>query len=437
MLTPMVLPIASPGRRAEACGDLLLACVPVVASLALSLPHGLLMPYRLVVAALALLAVWSVASRVRIAAPRTLLAVLGVSGVLGIFGLVGWARFHAASADDAGWVVALLALAASAAVLSSGRRTATWLVYGWLLAGALSAAVLLWERLTGQSLPRTIPPDESVSAAGNANLAAGLFDNPNLLAYQCSVVLLLLPAAWSALPRPWRHLLVPFGAGLLAIDVWTQGRLAVVAVLAGLALWALRSAWGRVTLGAAVLGFALASWLKVAFAERFWAEAANALIEFDQVGASSWVRLELARSGWWILEQSTYLGVGPGGFEAWSVRADNPFRYEQLNNAHSGPIEILSEYGLIGSAVVLAALVAVVVLGLRASVGRPRWDADRTLAYAAMLLAGLWPLLSSTHSTWQRQPLAAAHVATIVALIAWTERQRSGSTATATGDPRR
>ena len=96
-----------------------------------------------------------------------------------------------------------------------------------LLAGALSAAVLLWERLTGQSLPRTIPPDESVSAAGNANLAAGLFDNPNLLAYQCSVVLLLLPAAWSALPRPWRHLLVPFGAGLLAIDVW-DGRPSVV-----------------------------------------------------------------------------------------------------------------------------------------------------------------------------------------------------------------
>lgn len=429
MLTPMVLPFAAPGRRAEVGGDLLLASVPVVASLALSLPHGILMPFRLVVLALALLALWSVASRRRRVAPRTLPAVLLVSATLGFFGALGWARFHVASAEDSGWMALLLILAASAAAWTSRRRTATWLVYGWMAAGLLSALVLLWERLTGQSLPRTIPPDKSVSAEGNAVLAAGLFDNPNLLAYQCAIVLLLLPAAWAALPRPWHHLVPPLGCALLAILVWTQGRLAVVAVLIGLALWALRGRWGRIALAAATLVFAIASWLKSGVTERFWGEAANALVEFDQVGASSYVRLQLARSGWWILQQSTYLGIGPGGYEVWSVRPDNPFRYEELNNAHSGPVEVLSEYGLIASAVVLVALSAVVAIGLKASRGVPHWSPDRTLAYAAMLLAGLWPLLASTHSTWQRQPLAAAHIATIVVLIAWTQRQQADAPA--------
>ena len=437
MLTSMVLPIASPGPRAEACGNLLLASVPVVASLALTLPHGVLMPYRLVVVALALLAVWSVASGVRPTAQSTLKSVLLVAATLGAFGALGWVRFHVASADDAGWVALLLILAASAAVVGSGRRTAAWSILGWLVAGLISVLVLLWERLTGMALPRTIPPDESVTAEGNAHLSAGLFDNPNLLAYQCAVVLLLLPAAWAVLPRLWRLAVIPFGLALLAILVWTQGRLAVVAVLIGLALWSLRDKWGRVVLAAATLGFAGASLLKLGFAERFWGEAANALVEFDQVGASSWVRAELARSGWWIVGQSNYLGIGPGGFEAWSVRADNPFRYEQLNNAHSGPIEIMSEYGVIASAVVLIAIITVVIAGLRAARGQPRWSADRTLAYAAMLLAGLWPLLSSTHSTWQRQPLAAAHVATVVTLIAWTERHRAGSPSETRGEPPR
>ena len=146
------------------------------------------------------------------------------------------------------------------------------------------------------------------------------------------------------------------------------------------------------------------------------------------------MRAELARSGWWMTETSSFLGVGPGGFEDWALRPDNPFVYGDMNNAHSGLVEVLAEYGVITAVLLLAALAAASVLGLRAAAGRPVWDADRALAFSAFTLAALWPVVSASHSTWLRQPLSAAHVATLVALVGWTESRRHAGVPDLAGD---
>nr|NLI49056.1 hypothetical protein [Propionibacterium sp.] len=422
----MALPMSVSGSPRDTVIDLAVASLPLLATVALYLPGGLLMPFRLVSLGLAGAAVWHLVRPRRPTAPRTLLGIGLLAGCFLGFGLLGWVRFRSSAAEDLVRVVFLFLVVGAVAVLATRRRSVVWLVLGWLVAGAVAAAVGIWEVLTGQHLPKHASAAEFADTLPGWNVIASFFDNPNLYAYQVSIVLLLLPVGFAVLPRGWRLLTVPFGLGLVYLLARTEGRIAVLAVLVGLLLWALRSRGGRVLALLGVAAFAVAALARVPLALQVLAEADNALVEFEQEGASSWVRTELARNAWWITEQSGYLGVGPGGFGTWSVRPDNPYRYQQLNNAHSGLLEVLSEYGVVTALVLLALLAVGAAAALRAARGVPVWQLDRMLAYAAFVLIAAWPLLSAAHSTWLRQPLAAAHMATVVALLARAEARSDG-----------
>ena len=134
-------------------------------------------------------------------------------------------------------VALMVLLAAAFAALSGRRRTVVWLLYGWLAAAAVCLPVALWELATGRHLPTNIYAEGSSSEIPRGIQTAAFFDNPNLYAYQCALVLLVLPAAFTVLPRGWRLLVLPFGAVLACLLAVTGGRLALVAALLGLGWW--------------------------------------------------------------------------------------------------------------------------------------------------------------------------------------------------------
>ena len=145
-------------------------------------------------------------------------------------------------------------------------------------------------------------------------------------------------------------------------------------------------------------------------------------------GSSIWVRLLLLRSALWILPHTGYLGTGPGGFEHWALLPENPHQFYGLNNAHSGMTEVLSEYGVVSFAVLIAAMVLMVVCAWRWTRGTND-PVRRALGVAATALTVTILPLSTAHSTWLNQPLMGAHLGLAVLLLAAC---RSGSEQTAT-----
>lgn len=405
-----------------ASSNVLIGLLPLLAIVALYLPSGIYMPFRLATVGLAVLAVWDAVKRPAGLPWITLIWTAGVAGCFLGFGALAWFRFSVSGLDDAVRVVLLFALMASTVVAARRRRTLSFLLGGWIAAGTIAAMIGAWETVTGHHLPRNLLAIYAAKGGPQIDEPASVFDNPNLYAYMCAVVVILAPVLFTMIGPRWRWLVgVPI-VGLLGWQlVATSGRMAILATAAAVALWLLRSRWGWVAFAASLVATVVAFALSLPVTQRLLAEVDSALIGFEQRGASSWVRLELIRNGWWIVEQTSYLGAGPGAFAEWSLREDNPFRYEALNNAHFGIIEIVSEYGVVTLVVVLVSLAAAAVVCFRTARRRPHWGYDAVLAYAGLLLAVLLPVLSASHSTWLRQPLSALHCATLVAILAHCE----------------
>jgi len=59
------------------------------------------------------------------------------------------------------------------------------------------------------------------------------------------------------------------------------------------------------------------------------------------------VRINLIKNGLFLTQQSNFLGVGPGQFMWYHDNHKVPHPTGTINSVHSGPIEILSQYGLL------------------------------------------------------------------------------------------
>lgn len=402
--------------------DILVFSLPPLVTVALYLPSGLLMPVRLATLALACLSVWFLVRDRSLAAPRVTAWTVAIFGFMGLMAGVAMLRFGPSWTDVVQFgFIAVSAL--SMALLLSRHRTIVALLAGWFAAGALAALVGIWELLTGDHLPGNSPAQRYGEVAG-WNEISSFFDNPNLYAYHCALVLLLLPIAWHILPGLWRWAILPYGATILLLLERSNGRMALLSVVVGALWWALRSRWGRIatTLAAAVTGVSMA--LSMPPGRLVYEFVYVALDGLQWEGKSTWVRAQMAKSGWWMAQQSDFLGMGPGGFAAHALDPENPFRYQSLNNAHWGMVEVLAEYGVPSLVVVIIGLGAAVVSSLRGGwrlktrAGSPF---DRAVMHGAGALALTMPIISISHSTWLRQPLTAVHIATLVALLAYSE----------------
>lgn len=422
--TAMVTASASnrPIPRLEWFVDALVLFLPSLVTVALYLPSGLLMPARIATLALAALAVTELIRRRALPARGIALGALALFAVIGVFGLVGLVRYRGdtsiAEAVQMGFIgLTVLALA----VVTRRRRTVVALVWGWLAAAGLAAVVGVWELATGHHLPGNSPAQKYGHLPG-WNEISSFFDNPNLYAYFLCLVLLLLPVAWELTTTGWlRWSLVAGGALLAYLLVATNGRMALFTLIIGAAWWALRKGWGRIAVVAGIALTVITMALKLPPGWTVYRFAYVALDGLQWEGKSTWVRAQMVRSGWWMTQESDYLGVGPGGYAVQAFHPDNPYKYEQLNNAHWGMVEVMAEYGVVSLIAVLAALIVALVFiakSLRALPSTARFD--RAVAHAAGILALTVPVISISHSTWLRQPLTAVHLGTLAALLTWT-----------------
>ena len=402
--------------------DVLWAALIPLASLALYLPNGAAMPYRWCVGALAAIAVGRAIHDRRMPAPRTLRAVGIMTACFAVFGTLGVLRYRGMTSSlhilDA-TLLCLLMLAA--AQLSDRRRTLVVILGSWLATSACLGVVGAWEIVTAKHLPRNRPAQEFAGKVPGWNEIASFFDNPNLYAHFCGVVLLLVPVAWYTLGRGRRWAALPLGLALGVLLVNTGGRLALAGTFLSLLVWAFRSFAGRLISVLLAAGYGLALLVGIPAARAIQYQAWYAWAEFGDPGASSWVRLQLARTGWWMLQQTNYLGGGPGGFATWSLLPTNPYRFEQLNNAHSALVELTSEYGVVMGGSIVIVLVAAAIWGIRVSARRELEPLARAAGAALAAQAVGFILLTASHSTWQRQPVAAIHVALMITLAAFTE----------------
>ncbi|GAA3868236.1 O-antigen ligase family protein [Tessaracoccus defluvii] len=403
---------------------LLLFLLPSLATVALYLPGGLLMPARLVILALAGLAVADLVRRPGLLRSPVLLVAVGASAVIGLFGVIGLLRYGGHAASLAQWGFALLGVCA-AAVLGRERRAVRALLWGWLASAGLAAVVGFWEIATARHLPGNAPAREYAGVVPGWNVISSFFDNPNLYAYHCVVVILLLPALGMTARRPLTRALPIVAAPALAVLLlWTSGRMAIIAAAVGLAVCALTRRWSRWVLAAAVAALAATIALDVPPGRQVSA-AARMLIENLQWGelTSSGARLQLIRAGVWMTEQSQFLGVGPGRFADMARDPANP-HVAEFTNPHFGLVELLAEYGVVSLLALVAALTAGVVLVVRVvrrplpADAEPEQREDRTFAHAALALIVVTPLLSAMHSTWLSQPLTAVQLGTVAALLA-------------------
>lgn len=399
--------------------------LPSLVGAAIYLPNGLLMPSRLVILALTATAAWRFLRRP--ARNPVLAGVVAVSAVFLVFGLLGAVRFPEGVQLAYGAVLGFAALTCLAfSVLGAERRTLHAAVWGWLASLVTTGAVGTWEILTDQYLPGNTPAVYWKPLDWTYNLIASTYDNPNLYAYHIVVGLLLIPLAWRLAPGWTRWLLLPFGLWQIVLLLRTSGRLAQIALLVGAVVWLLSNRRTRLVT-AAVLAL-VAGTMALGLPPGSQALEYLHLDQATAPGSSIWVRLLLLRSALWILPHTGYLGTGPGGFEYWGLLPDNPHQFYGLNNAHSGMTEVLSEYGVVSFAVLIAAMVLMVVCAWRWTRGTND-PVRRALGVAATALTVTILPLSTAHSTWLSQPLMGAHLGLTVLLLAAC---RSGREQTAT-----
>ena len=221
---------------------------------------------------------------------RVIIALGGLAAIVGVFGLVGWLRYGIGpgAVDDAVRVALLLSLAIAVAILAT-PRSVVWLLAGWCAAAALAIPVALWEIASGDHLPKNLYKLDAPSFDWNP--IASWFDNPNLLAYQCALILLVLPLAISVLPRWASWLALPAAVIIAFVLLATNGRLALLGVFVAVLLWLARSKWGWLGIGVGVAGFAALVAAGFAPARRLWPVSYTHLDVYKRQGRSRAARL--------------------------------------------------------------------------------------------------------------------------------------------------
>lgn len=405
-------------RFVDAAEVVLAAALAPLATVAWYLPGGLLSPFRWALLGLLVLAILRLVRRPRRPWGRRELLVVAGFAALGGLALLGRLRYPSLT-NTADLVHVVVAVSGCLAMLVLARRRAVlWgLLAGWLLAAVIAMAVGLWETFTHRHLPGNGPAKYYGRWKG-WNQISSFFDNPNLYAYMLVVVIQLALLAVVA-ARGWWRLLAVAVIGLALQQLWwTDGRTGVIVVVATVILLACRHRIGRwaVAIGAVLLGVGMRWRIGIADDIRF--QLLHIWEGRLREGDSTMVRVTLFKAAWRMARESSWLGVGPGGFAERVLLASNPYRAKRYTNPHFGMSEVLAELGLVGLVILLALLVGASIACLaalrRGQVGT-RWR--RTLASMSAIMLVLLPMLTLANSSWLRQPLTAAHLATLVALV--------------------
>lgn len=393
----------------DLAAGVLIALLPLTAALGPIAGVGPIFAFRLVVVALAILALltprrWSRAD--------TAFVALG-----GLF-LLAAAGSAALSPFDKDWrelVAVGLGLALMWSLSRLGPANLVWWCRGWVPGFALCGAVAVWEIITGHHLSgyrggawRSRPDVFTEPGA--------TFINPNLFAVflvGClgfAVVGALVDQRWR-----WVHALV--AVLTLPLLVATGSRLALLAVIVGLIIVGLcvrRTRW--LTIGLAAIGVVVLAGVAVGpcreFADEVGFQIKRVLVD-HRLGGHNTLASRLALSVNAADAAWTYplTGVGPGAFDDY-LRHDPLIWTYRLHSAHNGLGEIAAQYGLVVLTAVVALLIAALVAGSRA--------VPRPLGIAVVVGVVTFPIVALCNSTFLEPSATQLIPASLALLVAAT-----------------
>lgn len=287
-----------------------------------------------------------------------------------------------------------------------------WLSRGWLAAWFCAVLPALVELATGRHLPNYLSSSPDWVRERSDDIAS-YFVNPNPFAFfLCSAMIVLITTSSLEGPRLRRIMLTC--AGITPVLIHFTNSRAVLAVSLIVLAWMVLSVTPiqRHARQAAAAMMILAT-AALIFLVTNTAFTAKLLSGFERSGSS---RLGLYLNAAWMYLQSWGLGVGPGMYEEIMKAGGFPFPTDGAINPHSGVFEVLSQYGFVISALVGAALVAVVLRGLRWHSSGYADDRAKPLLQGIIMAAVTLPALSFGDSRFLDSPIAWAHISTMLAI---------------------
>jgi teichuronic acid biosynthesis protein TuaE len=304
------------------------------------------------------------------------------------------------------------------------RRHLDKLRFGWLLALVAAGASAAIEIVTGREL--TSDPAFQVAQAGaslDADTMIGavqaLFDNSNMFG---GFLLLTMPfVLWSIERAKGPTKLFHLGLLLMvgALVLFSASRLALVGLVIQLAFYALvlQRRW-YMPLLVAVAGLAAVSYGSLVVESDL--KVAQKLEDAESGDRSIASRVALTLNGLWMTYRTAGRGIGAAAFEE-EITGDVPFEVvidpTKSWNAHNFWVEVMSEYGVLTFAALVALLVWIGRLGWQAR--HSRGDPERQRVGGA-LLVGLMGYLffGVTGGSIISQPASWMFLATLVVMAA-------------------
>ncbi len=316
------------------------------------------------------------------------------------------------------WLVALLALSIAtqssssrwAEVLSVGiglLLLASWAAgtvsadtirvfgYGWLVAYLVTAIIAVWELISGSHLSNYfIYNDLSLPDWTETNAVASTLGNPNNYGFFLFASLIVL-AVGRASTRS-RFIRLIFSFALLSIPVllyFTESRTSLALWIAVVFVYFLVQR-PLITVVLTCLGAA------VTLVWGGYVDIAHGIMQWfgNFAGGSADIRVNLTLNGIDFLQETYFLGLGPGGFESRMAQGGR-FPTGGILSAHNGATEVLVQYGVIVFAALVVLLVLLMATGWRASRAFPRGSQQRFLGVALVVAVLTLPPIVVTNST--------------------------------------
>lgn len=263
------------------------------------------------------------------------------------------------------------------------------MLYAIVVAGTVSAAIVLVEHRTHSRILSTSVAATTAGFEGVARSAGGSDENPTTAA-QMLLVSVLIAASWLfSGERRWRSAWAVVGAlGMLAL-VLMSARSALIGLAAGAGLIALgfrrRGFFPLVVVGGIVVMLAGIPFLPATLVDRF-----TAIADFGR-DQTLYRRITYLRIGWDLIQQSPLWGVGPGNFPLYYVTDAYrwmPGREPFPRELHNTYLDAATELGIVGF-ILFAATLGYALLSAWRAAGSADPVLRRTARATGVALAGL------------------------------------------------
>lgn len=285
------------------------------------------------------------------------------------------------------------------------------LLHGNLLASLLTAIVGFREILTERHFPTYFRSDIDAPVARYG--IASTLGNPNNYGLFLCVSLPLLAVGMFMTSRIWLrgiYLIAILSTPVLCYYTWGRISVAVLSVM-----------FACLFLAIVIRRYLVTVLLLFVTAGVFFGIKVIRLLEKDSSGN---VRLNLIKNGMMMALDTKFLGGGAGSFVDRMAAAQYPYDTKRVFSAHSGIIEILSEYGIAVTGFIAFLLLALIGLALGGHHAVCRTRSLRVEQASILLMSTLLPAYSMSNSSYLTSSISWLYLAALI-LLALDFRSKS------------